>query len=588
MSRLAAVTATLVRFDLRRYLVGGLLWMPYSALPLAGGLLLQRMFDDLSAGHVPLALCLAFVGVEVVRGATTVIAWVYGDYWWSAAAALLRANVLRSVLTGRGRVPHSPGEGLARLRDDAAGLVEFVDESVPLAGAVLFSAAALAVMASIHPAATLALLIPVIAAGAISRLLHRLIARLHRQAARLGAAVTGHLGEILTGVVAIRTAGAEGAALDRLRGLNRRRRDAAVRDRLATGLLDTATGASVDVGIGLVLLVAAPAMREGTFTVGDLALFTVYLGWLTALPRTVGSVLARLPQAEVSAGRLARMMGPDEGDLARDSGVWFHRDRPVPLPAAHSDPLRELRARGLATRHGLHGVDLEIRRGTLTVVTGAVGSGKTTLLRALLGLEPLTAGAIHWNGAPVADPGGTLVPRRAAYVGQVPRLFSATLRENLLLGWPAAGIGRAVELAAFERDLAALPDGLDTPVGPGGVRLSGGQIQRVTVARALLRSPDLLVVDDLSSALDAETEQRLWDRVIGTATLLVASHRPAVLARADQVVVLDRGRVAGRGSLAELLETCPEMRRLWSAASLQSSRPPKADGRGGPGEITAR
>ncbi|MDW6057708.1 hypothetical protein SAZ11_06170 [Streptomyces sp. FXJ1.4098] len=102
------------------------------------------------------------------------------------------------------------------------------------------------------------------------------------------------------------------------------------------------------------------------------------------------------------------------------------------------------------------------------------------------------------------------------------------------------------------------------------MRLSGGQAQRVTVARALVRSPDLLVVDDLSSALDVETEQLLWERITGAATLLVVSHRPAVLARADQVVVLDRGLVAGRGTLDELLEGCAEMRRLWSRETLEA------------------
>ncbi|GAA3620996.1 hypothetical protein GCM10022419_128310 [Nonomuraea rosea] len=156
-----------------------------------------------------------------------------------------------------------------------------------------------------------------------------------------------------------------------------------------------------------------------------------------------------------------------------------------------------------------------------------------------------------------------------AYASQVPRLFSETLRENLLLGEIAtdAEIARALELAAFEQDLAAMPDGLGTVVGPRGVRLSGGQVQRATAARALVRDPDLLVVDDLSSALDVETERLLWDRIAGRgpATVLVVSHRQAALERADQVIVLDRGRVAGRGPLGELLESCAEMRRLWSA-----------------------
>ncbi|MER6950117.1 ABC transporter ATP-binding protein [Nonomuraea sp. NPDC000554] len=567
MKPVMTVAGALARFDLRRYLVGGLLWLPASVLPLVSGLILQRLFDDLTARRVPLLLCAAFVAVEVVRGLTIVIAWTYGDYWWSAAATLLRANVLRSVLTGRGRVPHSSGEAVARLRDDVSDVVEFVDESVPLAGATLFSAVALAIMASIDPVITLVLVVPTVAIGVLSRLMNRLIRRLHRQARGLGAAVTGHLGAIFGGVLAIKTAGAEEAVLERLRRHNRRRREAAVQDRLATDLLSTATGATVEISIGLVLLLAAPAMRRGDFTVGDLALFTTYVGWLTALPRSVGVILSRMPQAAVSTERLTAMTGPGE-DLARDTGVWFRREYPAAARPAPGDPLDVLQARGLTAAHGLHGVDLEIKRGSCTVITGAVGAGKTTLVRALLGLEPLTAGTIRWNGRQVADPGGFLVPGRVAYAGQVPRLFSASLRENLLLGWPADQLERAVELAAFDRDLAAMPEGLDTVVGSRGMRLSGGQAQRATAARALVRAPDLLVVDDLSSALDVETERQLWERITGVSTLLVVSHRPAVLARADQIIVLDRGRVVGTGTLDELLESCPEMRRLWSLSPL--------------------
>jgi len=167
------------------------------------------------------------------------------------------------------------------------------------------------------------------------------------------------------------------------------------------------------------------------------------------------------------------------------------------------------------------------------------------------------------------------VPSRAAYAAQVPRLFSAPLRENLLLGWDGRDLDRAVRLAAFEEDVAAMPDGLGTVVGPRGARLSGGQVQRATAARALVRSPDLLVLDDLSSALDVETEHLLWQRLTaaardgsGPATLLVVSHRRAALERADRILVLEEGRLVADGPLEELLRTSPQLQRLWSDEGL--------------------
>ncbi|WP_326639778.1 ABC transporter ATP-binding protein/permease [Nonomuraea fuscirosea] len=578
MRPVTRVATRLATFDLRRYVIGALLWLPVHVIPLAGGLVLREVFDRIS-GHQAAALettlwwCAAFVGVEVVRGVVITVAWTYGVYWWTAAATLLRGNVLRSVLTARGpaaaRLPHSSGESVARMRDDVADAVDFTDESVSLAGTTLFALAAVPIMAAVDPVVTFVLVLPMIAVGVLSRTMRRTIARLHRRARLLGAAVTAYVGEVFGGVLAIKTAGAEDAALERLREHNRRRRDAAVKDRMATDLLDAATTTTVELSIGLVLLLAAPAMRGGDFTVGDLALFTSYIGWLTALPRSIGTLLYRLPQAAVATERLSAMMAPheDAADLVKGTDVWLRRDPPpAATPPPHADRLRVFEARGLSVRGVLHDVGLRVERGSFTVVTGAVGAGKTTLVRALLGLLPLDEGTISWNGVPVEDPGTFLVPGRTAYAGQVPRLFSAELGENLLLG-RAGDARRALELAAFEQDLAEMPAGLDTLVGPRGMRLSGGQAQRVSAARALVRDPDLLVVDDLSSALDVETERLLWQRIArnGPETVLVVSHRQAALERADQVIVLDRGRVAGRGPLAELLETCPEMRRLWHA-----------------------
>ena len=148
-------------------------------------------------------------------------------------------------------------------------------------------------------------------------------------------------------------------------------------------------------------------------------------------------------------------------------------------------------------------------------MTGPVGAGKSTLLRALLGLVAREGGELRWNGTPVDEPSTCIVPPRVAYVPQVPRLFSESLADTILLGLDADGLDEAVAAGLRSTTTSpTCPHGLATMVGPKGVRLSGGQMQRTAAARAFVRRPELLVVDDLSSALDVDTEAELWRRLL--------------------------------------------------------------------------
>jgi ATP-binding cassette subfamily B protein len=274
------------------------------------------------------------------------------------------------------------------------------------------------------------------------------------------------------------------------------------------------------------------------------------------------------------------MRGTGPGELVRQRDL--HLSGPLE-PASSpergtSDRLRQLDISGLrfsypGTDHGITDVSFTIDRGSFTVVTGRIGSGKTTLLRAILGLVAADDGDVRWNGTRVTDRAAFFVPPRSAYVSQVPTLFSMSLRDNLLLGRDETDeeLLAAIRSAALEHDLSMMPDGLETMVGPLGMRLSGGQIQRTAAARMFVRRPELLVFDDLSSALDVDTEHTLWNRLFAEyrdATALVVSHRHPALQRADQIVVLSAGRVSAVGTLDELLESSTEFRDLWTGENV--------------------
>ncbi|MBI3971591.1 MAG: ABC transporter ATP-binding protein [Chloroflexi bacterium] len=204
---------------------------------------------------------------------------------------------------------------------------------------------------------------------------------------------------------------------------------------------------------------------------------------------------------------------------------------------------------------GISDISLTLARGSFTVVTGRVGAGKTTLLRVLLGLLPMDSGRLAWNGRGVADPGGFLVPPRCAYTPQVPRLFSERLRDNILLGLPEdrVSLDRAIWQAVLERDVGELDQGLDTVVGPRGIRLSGGQVQRAAAARMFVADTELIVVDDLSSALDVETERALWERLSARPTVASQSIGRRPIALPDRALRKSQPAQHGNGSIASLV-----------------------------------
>ncbi len=563
------------------------------------GLILKAYFDGLTgAGGLPVW---QVVGVQLIHLALVLISlyvavMAYVNFTQHGMALLIR-NMFSHILKmpGAKALPKNQdgstmttGQVVSTLRDDVdemAFSIIIIDDTVALSVTALIS---FTIMFRINAWVTLGTFAPLAIIIVIAQMLGGR-AKTYRKASREATSnVTGMIADMFNATQAVKVGHAEERIISRFRTLNDRRRETMVKDRFLSQLIDTLSGSTVDVGVGFILLVAAQAMYEGAFSVGDFALFASYIWPSTHMMRTIGNFMTRYKQVGISTGRMeAIMQGEPAGAVVAHHPIYMTDNLPaIPHPTkTNEDKLHTISVKNLSYLYpnehqetgsgGVEDINFTIQRGSFTVITGRIGSGKTTLLKLLLGLLPPQSGEILWNGKLVTHPTTFFVPPRVAYTAQVPRLFSDSLRNNILLGLSEENVDivGALETAVMTPDLRSMEDGLDTMVGPRGIRLSGGQVQRTAAARMFARNAELLVFDDLSSALDVETEQQLWENLSerqktegrrqNETTALVVSHRRPALRRADHIIVLQNGRLLDQGSLDELLERCEEMKRLW-------------------------
>jgi len=441
------------------------------------------------------------------------------------------------------------------------GLVALVD-------GIVLGLAAVGFMISISPALTLISLAPAPLVVFGTRILTRRMSAGFESVQRCFSGLTETVREAFSGIRVTKAYDRRGWQEKRLRREASLYLDANMTLARSLAIFIPMMAVAANAGLAAVIWFGGRLTILGTITTGDFVAFISYLTLLTWPLMAMGWVFNLMQRGAASMRRITGVLEevPDIADppapaaMGEGGGIEF-RGVTVVYPGERGPAIQD--------------IDLKIEDGETVALVGRVGSGKTTLMSVVPRLMDAAAGSVHFGGVDVRSLHLAELRGRIGFVPQDVFVFSDTVRNNVLFGAPAGvedGVESALKDAGILEEMMSLEHGLDTMLGERGLSLSGGQRQRLTIARALLRNPPVLLLDDALSMVDSVTEAGIIDRILfrrAFSTTVMVSHRPSSIRRADKIVVLDAGRVAGLGAHEELVQSCGIYKELYERERLR-------------------
>jgi len=504
-----------------------------------------------------------FYNVLLLWGGITVVGYIMTYFWFYqlfggafVLERLMRSRLMRHFMrmTPTFYERNRTGDLMARATNDLGAIATTAGFGIlTLIDSTLFMLTILAVMSIlISWKLTLAALLPLPLVAIVMRVLGKRIHERFMDAQEAFGELNDQVLESVSGVRVTRAFVQEEASGERFRAkttevLGRNIQVARI-DALFEPTMKILVGLSYLIGLGY----GGYLVFRSEITLGELVSFNVFLGMLIWPMFAIGELINIMQRGNASLDRVQETLGypEDVREAAEPTRTGMpeeivFRDVSFRYPSSSTDNLQH--------------ISLTLRRGQTLGIVGRTGSGKTTLLKQLLREYPSGSGELMVNGERLDQLATEQLLGWIGYVPQQPVLFSRSIRDNILFGLPEAtedDLQRALERASFAKDIAHLPDGLETMVGEKGVALSGGQKQRVSIARAIIADPEILLLDDTLSAVDAKTEAEIIEGIReerAGKTTLITTHRLSAVQHADHILVLDEGRIVEQGTHEQLL-----------------------------------
>lgn len=547
----------------KRYLVAIVLLAIVGIVDILPPKLIEYTIDGLRAGTLTsgdwMQVVVYWLAITFVSYGITLI-WMYQLFGGSfVLERMMRSMLMRHFLKmsptfyERNRT----GDLMARATNDLGAIAMTAGFGIlTLIDSTMFMGTLLVVMAvTISWKLTIAAMLPLPFIALVLKYFGRMIHERFMKAQNSFGELNDQVLESVTGVRVVRAFVQERADRERFRA----KTDEVFGKNVRVAQIDAVFEPAVKILVGLSYMIGlvygAVLVYRSEITLGELVSFNMYLGMLIWPMLAIGELINIMQRGNASLDRINETLGM-KADVA---------DAPQLTPVAVPDEIvfdRVTFRYPSSTIDNLVDVSFRLRRGQTLGIVGRTGSGKTTVLRQLLREYPLGDGEVRIGGVPLGEVALDQIRGWIGYVPQQPVLFSRSIRENIRFGngdqaFDEERLNRALELASFRKDVAFLPDGLETLVGEKGVALSGGQKQRVSIARAVIADPEILMLDDALSAVDAKTEVEILEgvrRERAGKTTIITTHRLSAVQHADWIIVLDEGRIVEEGTHDTLIE----------------------------------